>query len=483
MSPDALIELSQSDREALGHAALAWVLHYFDNSAASPVYPPVSAVDLRRMVDEDVPMEPQDAAAVLEQFGRLAALGRKNGHPRMFGYVQSSASFAGVIGDFLASALNQNVTSWRSAPSATTIELQVVDWIKTLVGFDARATGLLVSGGSLANLAGLAVAMRASTDADLSQQGVSALPGSPRIYASSMAHLSIAKAAALLGIGRAAIQTIAVDRDYRLRVDVLRDHIRADSAAGHHPVCVVGNAGEVNTGAIDPLDDMADVCVEHGLWFHVDGSYGGFAAAVPSVVEAMTGLARADSIALDPHKWLFAPLDVGCLLVRHGAALRRTFSQSAAYIDVIADGGMSEFAFWDYGPELTRRFRALKIWFVLKCHGAIALRAAIEDNIVVARQLASAIDASSDFERLAPVPLSIVCFRYLPRGVHDPEALNTFNRRLMLEVQRDGDAYLSNAMVGSAFALRACIVNYRTSSSDVNRLLTTIRRVADRIAG
>jgi glutamate/tyrosine decarboxylase-like PLP-dependent enzyme len=256
----------------------------------------------------------------------------------------------------------------------------------------------------------------------------------------------------------------------------------ADNAAGHHLVCVVANAGDVNTGAIDPLDALADVCGEQGLWLHVDGAYGGFAAAVPRMTGAFAGMARAQSIALDPHKWLFAPLDVGCLLVRDPSDLRQAFSHGASYIDVVADQDMSDFAFWDVSPELSRRFRALKLWFALKCHGVAAFVTTIERNLDLAQRLAAALDASDDFERLAPVPLSIVCFRYVPGEIaHDNAALNEFNRRLLVDVQRDGDAYVSNAMIDGAFALRACIVNHRTRETDIAELLAAIRRAASRI--
>ena len=480
------IELSADERAALGHAALAWALNYFETTADAPVYPAVSAQQLSSLVGEPLPEDPQALNAVMEQFAGLAALGRKNGHPRMFGYVQSSGSFAGVVADLLASALNQNVTSWRSAPSATTVEHQVIDWMKAMSGFAPSAAGIVLSGGSMANFAALAVALRASTDVDINQLGVAAFPGKPRIYGSAMTHMSIAKAAAMLGIGRDAVQLIPVGADFRMDVDALRRRIASDRAFGFRPVCVVGNAGDVNTGAIDPLDAIADVCVETGVWFHVDGSYGGFAARAPLAADALSAIGRADSLSLDPHKWLFAPLDVGCLLVRDPHHLRHAFAHGAAYIDVIADGDMSEFAFWDHGPELSRRFRALKIWFILKCHGARAIRAAIDDNIAVAQQLAAVIDASDDFERLAPVPLSIVCFRYRPaslRGAGDhTEALNAFNRHLMVEVQRDGDSYLSNAQIGANFALRACIVNFRTTTADAGHVLETIRRVAARIS-
>ena len=303
----------------------------------------------------------------------------------MFGYVQSSASFAGVMGDLLASALNQNVTSWRSAPAATTIEHQAIEWLKELVGFELAGAGVLLSGGSFANFAGLAVALRASTDIDLNQHGVAALPGKPRIYASAMTHMSIGKAASMLGVGQEAIVTLPVTASFQMDVDALSSQVGADRAAGFHPVCVVATAGDVNTGAIDPLDEIADACDRAGLWLHVDGSYGALAARSRHVGGAMQALDRADSMSLDPHKWLFAPTDVGCLLVRDVAALQRAFSTGAGYIDVVADRDMSEFAYWDHSPELSRRFRALKIWFMLKVHGARAIQDAIDSNIEVAR--------------------------------------------------------------------------------------------------
>lgn len=470
------LELTRVQREQLGRAALDWALKYFAEQSRLPIYPPANPKDLTSRLAAELPLDPQDLDTVMADFEGIAVNSRHNGHPRMFGYVQSSGSFAGVAADFLASALNQNVTSWRSAPSATTIEHQVIDWLKTMTGFAPTGTGILLSGGSMANFAALAVALRASTDVDINQSGVAALVGKPRLYASAMTHMSIPKAAALLGIGRDAVQLIPVNQHFQMDVDELRKRIVADRAFGFRPFCVVGNAGEVNTGAIDPLDEIADVCVDTGVWFHIDGSYGGFAARAPRAAAALSAIGRADSMSLDPHKWLFAPLDAGCLLVRDQRRLKHAFAHGAAYVDVIADSDMSEFAFWDYGPELSRRFRALKIWFILKIHGARAIQQAIDDNIAAAGHLAREIVQSSDFELMAPAPLSIVCFRFR-------EGDDAFNQRLMLEVQRDGDAYLSNCMIAGRFALRACIVNYRTTPQDVEQLLATIRRVAERIRG
>jgi len=468
------LELSAEQRERLGQAALDWALQYFDAQSRLPIYPTIGEKELSARIASALPMEAQDLATVMAEFQQVADNGRHNGHPRMFGYVQSAGSFAGVVGDLLASALNQNVTSWRSAPSATTIEHQVIDWMKEMVGFDSAGTGVLLSGGSFANFAGLAVALRASTGVDLNRHGVAALPAKPRIYTSSMTHMSIGKAASMLGLGKDAIVTVPVDAAHRMDPAALAQQIARDRAAGHHAICVVATAGDVNTGAIDPLDAIADVCATHRLWLHVDGSYGALAAQSHAVGGAMQAMGRADSLSLDPHKWLYAPLDVGCLLVRDDQALRRAFSEGADYIDVVADRDMSSYAYWDHSPELSRRFRALKIWMLVKIHGARAIREAIDANIDAAQHLARIVEQSRDFELLAPAPLSIVCFRYRP-GDDD------FNKRLMVEVQRDGDCYLSNAMIGGRFALRACLVNYRTTRADVERLLDTIRRVAGKM--
>jgi glutamate/tyrosine decarboxylase-like PLP-dependent enzyme len=478
----APLELPDGDRRALGEAALSWVLEYFARTGNAPLYPAISAAGLSALVDEPLPRAAQDPQRVLEQFAVLAALGRDNGHPRMFGYVQSSGNFAAAIGDFLASALNQNVTSWRSAPSATTIELRVIEWLKQLVGCETFAGGVLVGGGSAANFMAIAAALRNSTDADLGGRGVAALPAEPVIYASDRVHMSIPKAASLLGLGRRAVRLIASLPAGTLDVETLRVAVAADRAAGRHLVGVVANAGDVNIGAIDPLEALARFCAEQRLWLHVDGAYGGFAAAVPRLSQQFAGMAAADSLTLDPHKWLFAPVDAGCLLVRDGAVLRRTFSQGASYIDVVADPDMSDFAFWDVSPELSRRFRALKLWVALKCHGAEAFTATIDRNVRLARELATAIDDSAEFERLAPVALSIVCFRHVPpRLAGDLSALNDWNQRVMLEVQREGDSYLSNTLIGPAFALRACIVNHRTTTADLSRLLEAVRRAAARL--
>jgi glutamate/tyrosine decarboxylase-like PLP-dependent enzyme len=488
---DSPFDLSQAQREALGRAALDWVLEWLQYPTSRPLYPALSAADMLRTLGEGVPDEGQDPMSVLDEFSRHVVAGaRAHGKPRMFGYVQSRPAYVGVLADFLASALNQNVTSWRSAPSPTTIERQTIDWIKTIVGFGPKGEGLFVSGGSVANLVGVAAAL-ASVSPKVAYEGVRSLPGEPVVYASALVHMSILKAAGILGLGHRAVRRIAVDEAFRMDTEALERAIDEDRRAGRLPVCVVANGGDVNTGAVDPLADIAAICRRLRVWFHVDGAYGGFAVLSPSGRDALAGLGLADSMSLDPHKWLFAPLDVGCVLVRDQAALTHAFSYSADYVDVVATPDMSDYAFWNYGPELTRRFRALKVWMILKCHGTRAIGQAIERNIALARHLGRLVDEAPDFERLAPVPLSIVCFRYVTASLRTALAsrdakerrravseVNALNRNLMVAVQTGGGSYLSNAMIGDAFALRACIVNFRTTEGDLERLLGEIRAAA-----
>ena len=469
-----IFDWTSARREELGGAALRLVLDWFDTIGERRLYPEVSASALEGRLSSSLPMAPQEPGAILAELAAHVLPGtRDNGHPRMFGYVQSSGTFVGAVGDFLASAVNANVTSWRSSPSGTTIERQVIAWMKELAGFDPGGDGLLVSGGSMANLVAI-VAAAAAADPEAPRRGVRALPGEPIVYASTAVHMSVPKAAAIAGLGRGAVRMLPADAEYRLDPAALDRAIVEDRRAGRVPICVVVNIGDVNTGAIDPIDAVADVCARHRVWLHGDGAYGGFARLAPSAAPALAGIHRLDSLALDPHKWLFVPVDSGCVLVRDVAALRRAFGYAADYVDVIATPQMSEYAFWDYGPELTRRFRALKIWMALKAYGAGAIAAAIERNIGLARRLAALVDASDDFERLAPVPLSIVNFRYV-RGGGD---LNARNRTLMLAVQHGGRAYVSNAMLGTTFALRACIVNHRTTEADLPALLDEVRRCA-----
>jgi aromatic-L-amino-acid/L-tryptophan decarboxylase len=349
------------------------------------------------------------------------------------------------------------------------LERVTIDWVRQILGFRAEAGGLFVSGGSMANLAALAAARQTKYDS----------LGRLRLYASSATHFSIAKAAALLGIGRENVQYVAVDERLKMRVDDLVAKITADLKAGYVPFCVVGNAGTVDTGAIDPLREIRAVADRFQLWMHVDGSYGAFAILAQSARKSFAGMEQADSIALDPHKWLYLPVDVGCVIYRDPEIARATFAHEAEYTRMFGEEADEAFVCWDYGPELSRRFRALKVWMLLKGVGLDRLSEAIESNLACARHLESMVRASDDFEMVAPVELSIFCLRHVPAQLKNesPEAIDAFNERLLVALRRDGRSYLSNAMLGGRFALRGCVLNYRTTLRDMEILLDDLRRV------
>jgi aromatic-L-amino-acid/L-tryptophan decarboxylase len=363
----------------------------------------------------------------------------------------------------LASTLNQNATAWRSAPAAIMIERTVVASLAAAIGC-AEFSGSLTGGGSAANLMGLAMAREAKIPAndDGAPTGV--------LYASTEVHMSIPKAVALLGLGRKQLRLVPVDEAFRIRLDLLEQAIHDDLREGRRPIAIVGSAGTVNTGAVDPLEAIAALAKKYGLWFHIDGAYGALAAiAAP---ERVCGLHLADSLSLDAHKWLYQPLDCGCLLYRDRAAARRAFSFTGDYAKVLATELIESFGFFDESIELSRRFRALKLWLSWRFHGLEGFRAAIGRDLRHARLLADAILASESLELLAPVELSAVCFRAVhPRWMDD---LDTFNAELLRKVNARGNIYLSNATISNRFALRACFTNHRTTEADVAEVVRSV---------
>ena len=424
-----------------------------------------------------------DCRAILEA-------SRHNGHPRFFGYVASPSTAPGAFADLIASTLNSNVTSWRSGPAATEVERTVVGWLATLIGYRAGAAGILTSGGSMANLTALMIAHRAKANRDIAATGLwnSGVPMT--LYASEQIHMSIPKAADILGLGRQQVRLVECDDGFRIKVQSLRERIAKDLQSGLKPFCVVASAGTVNTGAVDPLDEVAQVAKEFDLWFHVDGAYGALAAADETKRQLFRGLERADSVSLDPHKWLYVPLDCGCLLFGDEAQARAAFSfDEADYIKVHEQNSEESFAFWNYGPELSRRFRALKIWLTLRYYGTRRISRAISEDNALAAYMGQAIDQAADFDLLARPELSICCFRYLPpqlkselRSSGKDLAINAeldqVNNKIMLAVQRGGRAYVSSATLRGRFALRACITNFRTTRADIDQTLVIIREAA-----
>ena len=475
----------------LAAQATSLVTEYLTELRNFPIFPPVSAGEVASLLRSPLPTEGEPPERVIAECRAIIGNSRHNGHPRFFGYVASPAAPVGALADFIASALNQNVTSWRSAPAATEIERTVVRWLATLIGYGDNAHGLLTSGGSMANLTALFTACRTKLRASApSRKGLWNMGAPATVYVSDQTHHSIAKAADVLGLGREQVRVVKTDEHFRMDVRNLREQIESDTENGLRPFCIVASAGTVNTGAVDPLAGVARVAREHALWFHIDGAYGAPAALDPNKRHLFSGIEAADSVSLDPHKWLYAPLGCGCLLFRDPAKVRAAWSvEEADYIRVYEETEDEAFAFWDYGTELSRPFRALKVWMILRCYGTRRLAAAISENNALAEYFAARVHQAEDFELLAPVELSICCFRYVPAEVRDALSvardeeeraslgarLDEINMRLMHAVQRGGRAYVSNAVLRGRFALRACIVNFRTKREDIDTTLEIIR--------
>ena len=426
----------------------------------------ISGQQTEELFGGDIPLEGIGAAA-FDSLENVFEHSRP-ASPRFFGYVFGSGEPIGALGDFAASVLHQNAAAWRSAPAAITIERTVIRWLANAVGCTGFS-GSLTLGGSSANLMGLCMAREAKAPAN--QSGVRG----GVIYCSTGAHMSIPKAAALLGLGHDAVRLIAVDEAFRMRTEDLRHAIGQDLQNGKLPIAVVASAGTTATGSIDPLNTIADICHEFGLWLHVDGAYGALASlAIP---DAFNGLACADSLSLDPHKWLYQPTGCGCLLYKDPAAAQRAFSHSGEYARALSDDPIEGFAFFEESMELSRPFRALKLWLSLRYYGLRAFQESIREDLRLARVLADSIDAEPKLERLAPVALSAVCFRY----VDGRENLDAFNRSILNRVVRRGRVYISNAMIHEKFALRACIVNHRSTEDDVRSVVSEVLSSADEL--
>jgi glutamate/tyrosine decarboxylase-like PLP-dependent enzyme len=431
----------------------------------------------RTLLEQPLPQGPTDADALLDFVGStIFRYPMGNGSPRFFAWGNSPPAPLGVLGDLLAAGLNPSVAGGDHA--ATYVEHAVLGWMRAIVGVPSWTGGILTSGGSVANLTGLAVMRHVKTGGAVRGEGLPSHGARPVIYTSIEAHSCIQKAIELLGIGHASLRRLPVSADWQMDVRALTTQIVKDRAAGLTPACVVATAGTVNTGAIDPLAEIADVCRSENLWFHVDAAIGGPAAMLPEVAPLFRGIEWADSLAVDPHKWMYVPVECGCALVRDGAAMRDAFSLVPPYLrDDIALPWFAEF-----GLQQSRGFRALKLWLVLQQIGVEGYRDCLTHDIRLAGALRQRISVAPDFELVAAGPLSITCFRYRPaRGRDDVGWLDQLNRRLIADVQDSGDVYLTGTELAGRFALRACILNFRTGERDLDTLLGAIRAAGERL--
>jgi glutamate/tyrosine decarboxylase-like PLP-dependent enzyme len=476
---------SASEIRRVGHRVVELIAAHLTELPAGPVFRPVPAELADTWMSERLPERGESADAILDRLADgVSPYPFGNGHPRFYGWVNSPPAVIGVMAEALAAAMNPSVAGGNHA--AVWIERQVLEWFKQLVGFPSDSMALLVSGGSTAAVTALAVARHAACARrgwDVRRNGMQTTdPGvsAPRlvVYKGAESHGCNQKAVELLGIGSANIRTVPSDAALRLRPDALDRMIEDDLAAGHIPVAVVASAGTVNTGAIDPLAEVADACARHEVWLHVDAAYGGAAIVTEAYAQPLQALARADSIALDPHKWMYVPVDAGLVLVRHASAMRDAFSLVPPYLrtDGNLHGVQGPTWFSEYGPEQTRPFRALKVWAALRFFGRDGYRRLVEHDLELARHLADRVRSTPQFQLWEPTSLSIVCFRATqPESSDRPADLDSLNRQLLEDVQLGGEGFLSGTMLNGTFWLRACIVNPRASVTDIDAVFDAVQ--------
>jgi aromatic-L-amino-acid decarboxylase len=461
----------------LGHRMVDEMIDYLSSVRQRPVWTPIPE-EVRRHFTSPVPEDPAGIDAAYRDFvDNVLPYPTGNIHPRFWGWVKGTGTAEGMLAEMLAAGMNCNVSGFDD--SATLVETQVLSWCKQMLRYPGEASGLLVSGGSLANLVGLAVARQAMAGFDVRVAGLAAAPERLVLYASREAHACIAKAVELLGLGRESLRSIAVNGRFEIDLAALQDTIVADRAAGLRPIAVVANAGTVNTGAIDDLDALSRLCERERLWLHVDGAFGAWAALADSRQARLSGLARADSLAFDLHKWLYVPYEVGCILVRSGEHHRAAFSFAADYLSADARGASAGgLKFADYGPQLSRGFRALKVWMTLKAFGRRRLARLIEQNIAQAEYLAQRIAANPRLELMAPVTLNVVCFRFRADSLAG-EALDALNREILYRLHEEGVAVPSLTTLRESAVLRVAITNHRSRREDFDALVDGVERIGN----
>ncbi len=469
-----------AELRALGHRMLDDMFTYLETVRERPAWQPIPD-DVQQAFHAPLPREGQPPEAVYEEFKQqILPYPLGNIHPRFWGWVIGTGTPVGVLAEMLAATMNPNLGGADHV--ANHVELQVIEWFKQMLGFPSGASGLLVSGGSMANLVGLAVARSAQAGLNVREEGVAGIARPLVVYGSTEMHSSLQRGVELLGLGNRNLRRIPVDEHHRIDLSALRAAIRRDSEEGLQPACLIGNCGTVNAGAIDTLDALADIAAEHGLWFHVDGAFGALARLAPALRERVAGMERADSLAFDLHKWVYAPIEVGCVLVRSETAHRDTFALVPDYLKHQARGAAGGPAwFSEYGVQLTRGFRALKVWMQLKTYGAEKMGRLIQQNVDQASYLQRLIERTPELELLAPVALNIVCFRYVVPGV-DGERLDALNEDLLIRLQESGVAVPSSTRVGGCYAIRCAIVNHRSRREDFDLLVEEVVRIGGQLA-
>ena len=464
-------DLPLSELDAAGARALAWIHEYLAHPERVPVLAQVAPGDVRRQLPARPPREGEPMNAILDDFERVVLPGITHwNHPAFFAYFAISASIPGIVGETLAAALDVNGMLWKSSPAATELEQVVLDWLRGMVGLPDEAGwfGLITDTASISTMLALAAAREAHAELDVRERGLAGRADLPtlRVYCSEHAHSSVDKGAITLGLGHANVVKISADAEYRMRPELLREAMAADVARGMRPIACVATVGTTSTTSADPVREIAAVCRDYDAWLHVDGAYGGVAGLVPELRWAMDGVELADSLVVNPHKWLFTPVDCSALWTRHPQVLKRAFALVPEYLTTSTDDVAPNLM--DYGVQLGRRFRALKLWMVIRAFGVDGLAERIRAHCALAREFAGWVNASDEWETCAPVPFSLVCFRHVPPALAgDEAALAAHNARIMDAVNATGRAFLSHTKLGDRYVLRLAIGNIRTERAHV----------------
>jgi len=475
---NAPLDIPEGDFRELGHWLVDQVADHFENLREKKVTPGQTPKEVRNALGRDT--FPEEGMAADEVVKKATSLLMSNslmdGHPRFWGYIIGSGTQIGTLADMLAATINPNAGGWELAPMAIEIEKQTIRWIAEWIDYPTDCGGILVSGGAMANYLGFLTAKTIKAPWEIRSKGLRAGPGQLKLYCSQETHTWVQKAADLFGLGTDAIEWIPTGTDLKMDLGELEKRIVRDKAKGDYPFLIIATAGTVSTGTVDDLRAASELSKKYDLWFHVDGAYGGPAAHLPQCQDLFDGLVEADSIALDPHKWFYCPQEAGCTLVRNKQHLLDTFSYRPPYYHFEEFEDEPGTNFYEYGLQNSRGFRALKVWMGLLQAGKSGMREMIGHDIEMAQLLYKIVDDADDFEAFQ-TNLSITTFRFVPEAGMSEEELNKLNEGLMVKIQSDGEVFVTNAVIGGKYLMRACIVNFRTTQEDVEGFPEIVRRV------
>ena len=453
-----------------GHEMVDWIADYLAHPERYPVLSTVQPGDIKAQLPSAPPVQPETMADIWQDFQQIILPGITHwNHPGFMAYFANTGSPPGILAELLTAALNVNAMLWRTSPSATELEEVTLDWLRQLLGLSDEWHGVITDTASMSSMLAIAAA-REDTNLDIRTKGMSGRTDLPRLrlYISDQTHSSVEKGAITLGLGQENVIKIATNEAFQMRADELEKAIQMDSAAGHRPFFICATVGTTSTTSIDPVPAIAEIAARYGLWLHVDGAYGGAAAILPDMRHVLAGTDQADSFVVNPHKWLLTPMDCSTLYVRRPNILKEAFSILPEYLRSAETDAQTVINYMDYGVQLGRRFRALKLWFVLRHYGHEGLQQFLRQHIHLAQQFAGWIDASPAFERLAPTPLSTVCFRAHPAGLDDDEALNSLNETLMNKVNSNGQVFLSHTKLRGRYTIRLTLGNLATKAEHVS---------------